>query len=352
VSAGGRRLALTVVAGGSLVLGGCIPHWGRQAVAFDSDKAQAQLLADGQGGDVKLDPPEDAAPAILDEYRFAPGDRLDLRLFGHDEYDQPDSIVDPDGMLAFNLARGIPAAGKTVAELRAEIERRMSEYVRSPKAIVQPKTVVGHRFYVLGTVASEGSYPIDRPVRVLEAIAGAGGIETGLQNNATVEIANFDRSVLVRGGKYLPIDFRALIQEGDLRYNVLMWPGDLLIFPSTVSGEIYILGAVRSQGPQPFAPDLTLVGVITRRGGLLERAYRRQIAVLRGNLSRPRVYLVDIDDVLSAHAADFRIQPGDLIYVPDRPFQYLRELALAAAQSFVGVIGSRAGNQTADRLGF
>jgi polysaccharide biosynthesis/export protein len=347
-----RRRVLAIVLAGALSGSvGCIPHWGRQAVHHDSAAAQAHLLADGQSGDVAFELPADAAPPILDEYRFACGDVVDVRLYGHPEYDQPGSVIDPDGHLAFNVVRGIDAAGKSVVELRAEIERRMAEYVRVPRAIVQPKQVVGHRYTVLGTVAAEGSYVIDRPVRVLEAIARAGGIETGLQNNATVEIANFDRSVLVRDGKFLPIDFRALVQEGDLRYNVQVWPGDLLFFPSTVSGEIYVLGAVRLQGPQPYAPDLTLVGVITRRGGLLERAYRRQIAVLRGNLSRPRIYLVDIDDVLSAQAADFRIQPGDLVYVPDRPFQYLRELALSAAQAFVGVIGARAGNQTADHLG-
>jgi protein involved in polysaccharide export with SLBB domain len=349
--AGLRLTTLLLTAGAAAALAGCFPRWGHQAVHADSPAAQAQLLADGQAGDVVFEPPADSTPPILEEYRFAPGDRLDLRLYGQPEYDQLDSVIDPDGHVAFNIVRGIDAAGKTVAELRAELERSMSAYVRNPHAIVQPKAVVGHRYYVLGTIAAEGAYVLDGPVRVLDAIARAGGIASGLQNNTTVEIANFDRSVLVRGGKFLPIDFRALIQQGDLRYNLMMWPGDLLFFPSTVAGEIYVIGAVRDQGAQPFAPDLTLVGVITRRGGILERAYRRQIAVLRGNLSRPRVYLVDIDDILSARSPDFRIQPGDLVYVPDRPFQYLRELALSAAQAFVGVIGSRAGNQTADHLG-
>ncbi len=332
------------------VMSGCLPRWGRGAAHHDTPRAQGQLLADGQSGEVVFEPPADEPPAILDQYRFASGDRVDLKLYGQAEYDQPDTVVDPDGNVHFSIARNIPAAGRTVAELRGELERRMAELVLKPRAVVQPRLTVGHRYYVLGTVAQQGPFPINGPVRVLDAIARAGGIATGLQANATVEIADFARSVLVRRGDLLAIDFQALIQTGDLRYNIMLHPGDMMIFPSTVAGEIFVLGAVANQGAQPYAPDLTVVGLLTRRGGVLERAYRRQIAVLRGSLVRPRIYLVDIDDVLSARTKDFRIEPGDILYVPDRPFQYLRELALAATRAFVGVLGARAGGQAADEL--
>ncbi len=333
-----------------LGLAGCLPRWGKGATHHDSSRAQAQLLADGQAGEVVFAPPVDDPPDILEQYRFAPGDRVDLKLYGQPEFDQPDTVVDPDGNVHFSIARNIPAVGRTVVELRGDLELRMTELVLRPRAVVQPRSTIGHRYYVLGTVSQQGPFPIDRPVRVLDAIARAGGIATGLQDNATVEIADFARSVLVRRGEVMAIDFQALIQTGDLRYNILLHPGDLMIFPSTVAGEIYVLGAVPSQGAQPYAPDLTVVGLLTRRGGLLERAYRRQIAVLRGNLTRPRIYLVDLDDVLSARAKDFRIEPGDIIYVPDRPFQYLRELALTATRAFVGVLGARAGGQATDHL--
>ena len=69
----------------------------------------------------------------------------------------------------------------------------------------------------------------------------------------------------MRDGQRIPIDFQALIQEGDLRYNIHVHPGDFIYFPSTLASEIYVLGNVRSPGAQAYAGSMTLGSALARR---------------------------------------------------------------------------------------
>ena len=290
-------------------------------------------------------PPADVIPDIFTTYRFAPGDQVTIRLYGFPDQTRSGITIDADGNVAYLTARAVPAAGHSVAELRKSLDEALAQDYDHPLVSVEPTLVVGHRYYLLGKVVDKGGYPLDQPLRILDAIARARGIETGLQNGSTVEIADFDHSFLVRGGQHLPVDFKALIQDGDLRWNIHVCPGDVFYFPSTVSSEVYVYGAVVDQGSQAYSTGLTLVALLTGRQGLLERAYRHKIAVLRGNVNQPQVVTVDIDEVLTGKVRDLPLRPGDVIYVPDRPSETARELALLAARAFVtGIAGAAAGN--------
>jgi hypothetical protein len=56
------------------------------------------------------------------------------------------------------------------------------------------------KYFVPGAVANKGVYTLDRPIRVIEAIARAGGLETGSYEERTVKTADLQRSFLVRNG--------------------------------------------------------------------------------------------------------------------------------------------------------
>ena len=77
-----------------------------------------------------------------------------------------------------------------------------------------------------------GAYYLDRPLTIIEAVARARGIATGLYQQNTVELADMPRAFITRNGKRLPVDFQKLFHEGDLNQNILVEPGDYLYFPS------------------------------------------------------------------------------------------------------------------------
>ena len=184
---------------------------------------------------------------------LGPGDVLNLQLF-----DMPDSArtevpIGPDGRISFLQARDIMATGLTIDELRAKMDEALSKFYQNPRTIITPVAFHSKKYFVLGAVVNKGVYTFDRPLSVIEAIARAGGLETGLYAARTVELADLQRSFLVRNGQRVPVDFERLFQRGDLSQNIPLQPDDYLYFALASANEIYVLGEVMSPGVQVFA---------------------------------------------------------------------------------------------------
>ena len=70
-------------------------------------------------------------------------------------------------------------------------------------------------------------------------------------------------------------------------------------------------------------------------GGFTPKAYSKRVLVIRGSLDQPETYIVNVGAVLSAEAADFLVQPKDIIFVADRPWARVEELVDIAIKSFI-----------------
>lgn len=132
-----------------------------------------------------------AAPAATSEipvYSLGADDRLRINVYGEDALNA-EYLVGSDGNISFPLIGMIQAKGLTIAELRAELTRRLGESaLNDPKVSVD---VVEYRpFYVLGEVQKAGQYPYRTGMTVVAAIATAGGF-TYRANQKTVMIQRF-----------------------------------------------------------------------------------------------------------------------------------------------------------------
>lgn len=337
------RTAWTLIV--ALLASGCsrLPD---HAVAHDSPEAREMAQAGGEI--VTFAMPQDTPPDLVREYRFAHGDRMTVEVFGHTGTKRERVIVDADGYIHYLMLRNVQALGRSVAEVRRSVEEGLAEFFRNPIVILRPDRVEGSRCYVFGQVHEQGLVRFDRRLRVLDVLAEAGGTAIGVEEGRVREVVDLRRSFLLREGEFLPIDFAALIRKGDLRYNVQIHPGDLLYFADLNKSRVYIFGAVQLPGVRPYNADMTVAEAIAKGGGFHERANHRQVVVVRGNLNRPRVFTVDFARLLSARSPNFQLEPGDIVYVPDRPFHYVRELALLGVRAFIGAV---AGNAAADLVG-
>ena len=79
--------------------------------------------------------------------------------------------------------------------------------------------------------------------------------------------------------------------------------------------DVIVLGEVGVPGTVRYSPNLTLLGALSQTGGLGPDARSGQIRVIRGSLSVPRVFLVDVNDMLSGHRTDVPLRPGDIVFV-------------------------------------
>jgi polysaccharide biosynthesis/export protein len=280
------------------------------------------------------DPP--AAPVSWrDHYTLGPGDILNLAVYGRPELDRNEVFVQPDGTINYLQAQGVKAAGLTIDELRTELNSRLQHYYRNAAVMVFPWQLHSKRYFILGKVLDNGAYPMDRPVTILEAVARARGIETGLFEQNTVELADMPRAFLVRGQRRMPVDFEALFFKGDLSQNIELEPDDFLYFPSANSNEIYVLGAVGSPGILGFTANSSVLSSITQRGGFTTRAFRQRVLIVRGSLQHPERIVVNTADILAGRAPDVPILPKDIIFVSERPWNLAEELLDSVIETFL-----------------
>jgi protein involved in polysaccharide export with SLBB domain len=107
------------------------------------------------------------------EYVLGPGDKLKVTVFGNEDL-SGESEIDPSGQVTLPLIQQVPAAGKTISQLEAEIRKKLSpDFVKNPRLSIE---VLNYRpFYIIGEVKSPGSYPYVAGMTVVNAIALAGG---------------------------------------------------------------------------------------------------------------------------------------------------------------------------------
>jgi polysaccharide biosynthesis/export protein len=283
---------------------------------------------------------------------LGPGDILTFSLYGDPAATEiwPNVVVGPDGRINYLDARDIVASGLSIDELRTNVDAalRASGNYLTPHVIITPVNIVSKKYLVLGTVVNKGVFTLDRPLTVIEAIAQAGGLETGVFERNSVELTDLSHSFLVRDGHRLPIDFEQLFQHGDLSQNVPVEPGDYMYFASTGANEIYVLGEVLSPGVVPYSPSATIIGAITTRGSFTTRAFRARVLVVRGSLEHPETFVIDTSDILHGKITNFRLMPRDIIYVSVKPWQYAVDLLDTCTQAF---ITSVVVNYTGEKVG-
>ncbi|MGH7001371.1 MAG: polysaccharide biosynthesis/export family protein [Stellaceae bacterium] len=107
------------------------------------------------------------------DYRLGPGDKLHIQVLGAEDL-TGDYAVGDNGTISTPLIGDIHAAGATRAGVERAMERKLAQgYLKNPKVSV---TILQYRpFYIFGEVAKPGGYPFASGMRVVNAVATAGG---------------------------------------------------------------------------------------------------------------------------------------------------------------------------------
>jgi polysaccharide export outer membrane protein len=259
--------------------------------------------------------PED--PAV--ETVLLPGDVLRIRTISVAPIDWSDLTIDSAGRLHLPLAGDVEVGGLGLTEAEARVEAAMQRYDLVGRVSLAITRTSGHRATVVGAVSRPGVYEISPAARLAEVVALAGGPRTAESEGETYELADLDGARLMRGGTPLPVSLiRAL--AGDLRHNVLLHAGDLLYLPPARGQRIVILGDVQSPKVTPYRPGMRLSEALAIGGGLTREADSADVRVVRGPLSRPRVYRADVKALFAAKAPDVVLAPGDVVFVTEHWF--------------------------------
>ena len=187
-------------------------------------------LAACGGGKLPNVTPADSGVTSDSTYVIGAGDGLSVFVWGHADL-SIDVEVRPDGRISTPLVEDLPAAGKTSTELARDIERVLSEFVRSPTVTVIVDNFVGEfekQIRVVGQAAAPQALSYRRGMTVLDALIAVGGLS---------EFAAGNRAKVIRtkGGETVEIRVRLadLIEDGDVSQNMPLLPGDVVVIPQS-----------------------------------------------------------------------------------------------------------------------
>jgi len=236
-------------------------------------------------------------------YRLNPGDQIQILV--EDEPDLSGEVtVGPDGFIRLRLIGSIQAAGLTVDELAAQIEKALRQYLREPKVIVNLKqfTPLARRVYVMGAVKAPGAYPLPLagPTTVFDAIMLAGGFS----DNADWERVRVFR----RDGQMLTVNLKNL-QAGDLTGGGIVQPGDV-IWVSPAYIIVNIVGAVQRSGLFSVPTKATLFDAIALAGGVSDPS--ANIRIFRGGIE---MLSIPWSKLIAGEIPSLTLQENDTILV-------------------------------------
>jgi polysaccharide biosynthesis/export protein len=311
--------------------------------------------------------PNQLPPELLqpkgDMFTLGPGDSVEIEILGTPA-SRAKTSVGPDGKIYYNLLSGLDVWGLTLGQTRELLEKQLAKYLNDPQVSLTLRAVGSKYFWLLGRLNRPGVYPLAAPTTLLESIAAAGGTARSLSQVESAELADLRHSFVVRQGQFLPVDFQRLLHDGDTSQNIYLQPDDFVYVASVLAQEIYVLGAVKSPRVLPYGERMTLVSAIAAAYGMdryewvstggydpgpfTKDAFLSHVAIVRGSLSSPQVAVVDYNAIVKGKARDVRLEPGDIVYVPNSPYTTLKRYFNIILNTFAATVAANQGIRVAN----
>jgi polysaccharide export outer membrane protein len=159
------------------------------------------------------------------DYEINAGDTLEVSVWKEEDL-QREVLVRPDGAFSFPLAGELNAKGRTVADLRNDLESRLSRYIPDLVVTVTVTNVSGNRIFVIGQVRSPGSFVMNPVLDVMQALSQAGGT-TPFASLNDIRILRRENGVQ----RAIPFNFNDVSKGRSLAQNILLQSGDVVVVP-------------------------------------------------------------------------------------------------------------------------
>ena len=157
------------------------------------------------------------------DYIIGAGDVLEISVWKNEDLTKLLTVL-PDGKISFPLIGEVMAEGKTLAQLKKELESKISRYVPDPVLSVVIHQANSNMIYVIGKVRNPGRFALNSDIRVLHGLALAGGLNPFAEQNKI-------RIFREEGGKTLIFHFRYddVSTGKKLVQNIWLKRGDVIV---------------------------------------------------------------------------------------------------------------------------
>lgn len=305
-------------------------------------------------------------PAAFDAergYLLGAGDVVTGKVLGEEEFDFT-ATVDRDGKIEVPFFdQPIMAQCRTERELRTDVVKLLSKYLRNPQISVRvternsrPPAVVS------GEVRNPQQVVLTRKARLLELIAFAGGPNEG-DASGTVKVfrthpplcqESNEEVAWTQTDDVFDVPSRSFslsnIKQGADESNPVIYPGDLIVVEK--AAPVYITGEiVTPQGIRLPEDGLSLTQALAMVGGVRREAKTKDIKIyrLKADSKDREVIAANYDLIKKGEQNDVVLKPYDIIEV-DKAKKSIGQTILEIATGVARTAASGFGNTLPTRV--
>jgi len=258
------------------------------------------------------------------------GALLRVSVFGVKDFDV-DARVSARGSVSLPLIGDVQIAELTTDEAQAVIEKRLidGQFMLHPQVSVFAKEYATQGVSVLGEVQKPGIYPLLGSHGLFEVLSLAGG--TTQKSGPFVTIRH-------RNSLNNPIQVKLVEVGKSADANSEILPGDT-VFVSK-AGIVYVVGDVKNPSGVVIEndSDMTVLKAIAIAGGVNPTAAVNSAKLIRRTTNGPEETSIPLKKILAAKGTDLKLQPEDIIFVPNSAAKSVGRRGLEAVlQAATGV---------------
>jgi len=279
-------------------------------------------------------------------YSVGPGDQLRIQTWttpersraGDDNAINEGPVVNEAGEFFYPYVGMVRARGRTVTEIRQNLESALRQYIANPQVEVEVQSYAAHRVTITGSIGSPGSTIVTNvPLRLLDLVNQAG----------ITEQSDLRQIVIRRHGREYRVNLRAFMETGLRGHNPILMPADVVYVPPISDNRVFTFGEI-GVGEIRLGPERkTLTEVLAAQGGPTRlRADARGIFVFRPMPGRHEGFHVFQFDLRDASAlmltSQFAMAPMDVVFVTTDPITRWNETIGRLLSPVAGVVRTRA----------
>lgn len=220
-------------------------------------------------GPLRPTPPEDVS--VGPDYVVGVGDEILITIWG-DVEKRYAKVIDRQGRLILPDVGIVTVAGKTLGELREELEALFGQVYKSFRMTTSLGDVRTIQVYVSGDVCMPGSYTLSALSTAFTALYFAGG--------PTFKGSLRSISLSRRGREKREIDLYSFLLTGDRELDILVQSGDI-VHVHPLGPTVKVIGEVRRPAIYEIREGESLRDVIRMAGGMTAMAFTKAITVDR-----------------------------------------------------------------------
>ncbi|MEI6613595.1 MAG: polysaccharide biosynthesis/export family protein [Chrysiogenales bacterium] len=249
------------------------------------------------------------------EYQIGAKDLIEISVFEVPELNITVRVSE-NGLVTLPLLGEVKAEGLNRADLEKKIAAMLEKsYLKNAQVTIFIKEFQSKKISVMGAVNNPGMQDLIGRQSLLQVIPMAGGLSE--QASDTVVIFRQFKNV---PGQSLVIKLDDVLLKANPKYNIPIFPGDIINVSGSQFLDIYVFGQVKSPGAvrmKKGSDDVTLLRAIAQVGGFSDRARRGKVLITRTENGVEKKINVDVKEILSGSRKDFVLQAFDVVFVPE-----------------------------------